>query len=133
MKELNLKLATERYNKLMFGLGHEYNSIGTSFSENTDSWNLRDMVSECQYILDCCYEEGNANSEGRYPEYWRVTAEDILDKKRFDRIQRHNKEEKEMHQEWLSKTKRLRNFIKAYEPYIKNMKCAMGHCSCFDN
>lgn len=132
-KELDMKKAIKRYNDLMDSLCMEYNTIGTRLSEDTDNWNLRDMVSECQYVLDCCYEEGNSKSDGRYPEYWAFTAEDILDKNRYDRVVRHNNEEKEEYKRWLSRTRRLKNFINAYEPYIKDMKCATGHCSKFDN
>ena len=133
MKELNIKEATKRYNDLMWDLCYEHNTIGTRLSEDTENWGLRDMVSECQYVLDCCYEEGHANEEGRCPDYWEVTPEDILSKARFDRVQRHNAYEKEAHKAWLSRTRRLRNFIRKYSPYIKDMKCAMGHCSCYDN
>ncbi len=133
MKELNIKEATKRYNDLMWSLCYEHNTIGTRLSENTENWNLRDMVSECQYVLDCCYEEGNANNEGQYPDYWEYTEQDILSKRRYDYVTRHNEGQKELHKEWLSKTRRLRNFIKKYSPYIKGMKCAMGHCSCYDN
>lgn len=133
MKELNIKQATKRYNDLMWDLCYEHNTIGTRLSENTENWNLRDMVSECQYVLDCCYEEGHANNEGQYPEYWEFTEQDLLYKSRYDRVVRHNNCEKEAHKSWLSRTRRLRNFIKAFEPYIKDMKCTMGHCSCYDN
>jgi len=133
MTELNIKKATEQYNNLMWDLCYEHNTIGTRLSENTENWNLRDMVSECQYALDCCYEEGHANNEGQHPEYWDFTAQDLLSKSRYDRVVRHNNYEKEAHSQWLSTTRRLRNFIKKYEPYIKDMKCAMGHCSHYDN
>ena len=128
----NMRTAIRQYNALMNSLCYEHNTIGTSLSENTENWNLRDMVSECQYVLDCCYEEGNVNNEGQYPEYWQYTEADMLNPTRFSYIKRHNEAQKELHTEWLSKTRRLRNFIKKYSPYIKDMKCCMGHCSCWD-
>lgn len=133
MKELNIKVATKRYNDLMWDLGYEHNTIGTSLSEDTEDWNLRDMVSECQYVLDCCYEDGHANSEGRYTDYLKLSEEDMMSKEKIRYVMRHNDAEKKMHEHWLSMTRRLRNFIKKYEPYIKDMKCASGHCSCYDN
>ena len=133
MKNIEIEKAIEKYNDMMFERGYEHNSIGTRLSENTENWNLRDMVSECQYVLDTCYEEGHVNSEGRYPEYWEITPDDVLNKSRYDRLVRRNNEERKLHKAWLSRTRRLRNFIKAYEPYIKNMKCTMGHCSSYDN
>ena len=122
MKELNIEKATDRYNTLMFRICCEYLSIGTKFSEGTESWNLRDMVSECKYLLGCCYEDGNLNSEGS------ATIFELVDYYGYS-----EDEAKEIKSEWLSKTRRLRNFIKAYEPYIKDMKCTTGHCSCYDN
>ena len=133
MKELNLKQATEKYNDLMWSLCYEHNTIGTRLSENTENWNLRDMVSECQYVLDCCYEEGNLNNEGQHPDYWEHTTETILNKAKYDYVNRHNDAQKELHKYWLSKTRRLRNFIKKYEPYIQDMTCSMWHCSHYDN
>ena len=133
MKELNMKKVIERYNGIMYSLCYEHNTIGTSLSEDTENWNLRDMVSECQYCLDCCYEDGHANNEGQYPEYWDFTGQDLLNKSRYERVVRHNKYEEEAHRAWVSRTRRLRNFIKAYSPYIKDMKCYMGHCSFYDN
>ena len=121
MKELNIKEATKRYNNLMWDLCYEHNTIGTRLSENTETWNLRDMVSECQYVLDCCYESGNLNSEG---------SETINELMEYGYSE---SEAKEIKSNWLSKTRRLRNFIRAYSPYIKDMKCSMGHCSCYDN
>lgn len=66
MKNLNMKSATKRYNDIMNGMGYEHNTINTRFSENTDGWNLRDMVAECDYVLSCYYEDGHCNSEMRY-------------------------------------------------------------------
>lgn len=124
--------AKKQYNDMMNSLGLEFLTIGERLSENTENWNLRDMVSECQYQLDVCYEDGNANNEGQYPDYWEYTSEDILSKRRYDYVTRHNEEQKQMHNDWLSKTKRLRNFIKKYEKTALTMKCAEGHCSKFD-
>lgn len=116
----------------MNDLCYEHNTIGERLSENTENWNLRDMVAECDYVLGTFYEDGHANNDGQYPDYWEITAEDILDKRRYDRLVKHNDGEKKLHQEWLSMTRRLRNFIKAYEPFINDMECAEGHCSQYD-
>lgn len=108
MKELNLAKVINRYNSIMNDLCYEHNTISTGLSETTGNWNLRDMVAECDYLLSTFYEEGHANNEGQYDE------------------------SEEIRKAWGSSTRRLRNFIKAYEPYIKGMKCTEGHCSRFD-
>ena len=119
MKELNLKKAIDRYNSIMMDFCWEHCTIGTSYSECTEEWNLRDMVSEAQYHLDTCYEEGNLQAEGS-------DLQELYDMGYSDCSV------KEIRKEWLSKTRRLRNFIEAYKPYITELKCFVGHCSKFD-
>jgi hypothetical protein len=109
MKTLNLASAIKRYNGIMGELGYEHNQIGTRFSGNTENWNLRDMVAECDYTLSCYYEEGHSNGEMRYSE---------------------DEEERKM---WKSETGKLERFVKAYKPFINNMTCFENHCSKYDN
>ena len=108
MKKLNIKKAVERYNGIMGDIGYEYSQIGTRFSENTDLWNLRDMVAECDYILSTYYECGHCNEDMRHGDEY----------------------EKKM---WRSGTGKLKRFIKAYEPFIGDIECFQGHCSKYDN
>lgn len=105
MKNLNIEVATTRYNGLMIDNGYEHNTIGTRLSENTESWNLRDMVAEVDYLLSTYYEDGHANHElkDEYPK------------------------------EWRSVVGKLKRFINAYEPFIDGLKCSTGHCSKYDN
>lgn len=105
MKQLNMEKVIERYNGIMCCIAYEHCTIGTSFSESTDGWNLRDMVAECDYILSTYYEPGHANEEMKHEDY----------------------------KAWKSDTGKLQRFIKAYEPYITEMKCVSGHCSRYDN
>ena len=109
LDEKELKRATKRYNDIMETIGYEHNTIGTKFSEDTEGWNIRDMVAECDYTLDTYYEEGHANGDMRYSE---------------------DPEERKM---WRSETGRLSRFIEKYKPYIRGVKCVEGHCSCYDN
>lgn len=109
MKHLNMKSAIRRYNNIMEVLGYEHNTIGTRLSESTDDWNLRDMVAEADYTLSTYYEDGHCNGDMRYSD---------------------EPDERKM---WRSETGRLQRFIKAYEPFIKDMKCVEGHCSKYDN
>ena len=104
MKKLNMQSAVKRYNGIMMDICAEHCTIGTQFSEDTENWNLRDMVAECDYWLSCYYEKGNV---------------------RFDMIQDDRKL-------WLSETGKLKRFIEAYEPFIRNMVCTEGHCSQYD-
>ena len=104
MKNLNLTTATKRYNDIMESLCYEHNTIGTKLSENTGSWNLRDMVAECDYVLGTFYEEGHINYELKEDDY----------------------------PSWKSYVGKLKRFIKAYEPFIEDMACAEGHCSNYD-
>lgn len=112
--------AKKRYNAMMNDFGMEFLTIGTNFSEDTIDWNIRDMVSECQYQLDVCYEDGNANSDGKdiveYMDTYAVSLE----------------EAKEIRKAWLSKTKRLRNFIKKYGDIALTTECVVGHFSKWD-
>ena len=43
MKNLNMKSAIKRYNGIMWGMGYDHLTIGTSLSEGTENWNIRDM------------------------------------------------------------------------------------------
>ena len=101
MKNLNIEAVTKRYNKLMNSLALEYLTIGTEFSEDTEGWNIRDMVAECDYQLSTYYECGHMNNEYKYEDY----------------------------KGWLSQVNKLKRFIKAYEHFIKDIKCVDGHCS----
>lgn len=109
MKNLNMESAIKRYNNLMNDLCREHNTIGQPLSENTEEWNLRDMVAECDYELSTYYEGGHCNEE-----------------------MRHSDDEDER-KTWRSEVGRLTRFIKAYEPFIDGMICAEGHCSKYDN
>lgn len=109
MKTLNMETATKRYNDLMYDLCLDHLTIGTSSSEETAGWNLRDMISEAQYQLDLYYEESSLANEMRYSD---------------------NSEERAI---WKSESGMLRRFIKAYQPFVKEMKCTAGHCSKWDN
>lgn len=106
MKYLNIDKAIQRYNQIVCSIGYEHISIGTEFSENTEHWNIRDMVAECDYILSTYYEEGHANEELRH----------IGERKM-----------------WVSETGKLKRFIEAYKPFIDDVKCTQGHCSDYDN
>lgn len=107
MSKLNMKKVIERYNDIMISCCREYATIGLSYSEDTDNWNLRDMVAECDYILSTYYEPGHCNCEMRY-------GDD--DEKRT----------------WRSETGRLQRFINRYKEEALKMPCTCYHCSPLD-
>lgn len=109
MKNVNLESAIKKYNSIMESIGYEHLTIGTIFSENTEKWNLRDMVAECDYVLSCYYEEGHCNADM---------------KKSSDEMER---------KMWKSETGKLKRFIERYKPFINDLKCVSRHCSQYDN
>ncbi|MDD6142150.1 MAG: hypothetical protein PUD16_01470, partial [bacterium] len=109
MKQCNLSRAVERYNSIMLCVGADHLTIGLSCSEETEKWNLRDMVSECAYILSTYYDHNHSNYD--------LKADG----------------DAELIKIWRSETGKLRRFIAAYEPFISNLCCAEEHGSKYDN
>lgn len=109
MKHFDFEKAVKRYNGIMMSLCYEHVTIGTQYSEGTESWNIRDLVAECDYVLSCYYEVGHCNEELRH-------SEDPNERKL-----------------WYSETGKLRRFIDAYKPFIEGVICEAGHCSRYDN
>lgn len=107
-KKLDMQKVTKRYNDLMYSVGCEHCTIGTRFSENTEGWNLRDMVAECDYLLSCYFEPGHCRYEDRL-------------------------ESKESYKIWLSEKGMLKRFIDRLAPYVDGMVCKVNHCSNYDN
>ena len=107
--ERQMKSAIKKYNDIMYSVCYEYKTIGTGYSENTEQWNLRDMVAECDYILSTYYEQGHLNEEMR-------NSDDANERKM-----------------WRSDTGKLRRFINHYDPFVDDMRCHENHCSRFDN
>lgn len=101
---LNIKRVISTYNNIMTDIGKEYNTFGTKYSEETECWNLRDLVAECDYTLTLYYEDGTVYSEIRETDY----------------------------KVWKSDTDRLKRFIKNYSRYTVNLECNVRHCSIYD-
>lgn len=108
MKNYNFEKAVKRYNDIMLDICREHLTIGTRFSEDTDGWNIRDLVAECDYQLSCYYEGGHSNADMRYGDA-------------------------EERKAWRRETGRLKRFIKAYEPHIEGITVVCNHCSRYDN
>ena len=106
--EKQMKAAVKKYNDIMEILGYEHLTIGTSLSEDTENWNLRDMCAECDYVLSTYYETGHFNCEMRFSD---------------DDTER---------MEWSREVGMLKRFIKHWWKYACDMKCTEGHCSKYD-
>lgn len=104
----DIKKAIKRYNGIMNDLAYEHNTIGTKLSENTENWNIRDMVAECDYVLSTYYEDGHVNNDMRY-------SDELSERKM-----------------WKNETNRLKRFINDYKQYIDNIECISGHASNYD-
>ena len=129
ISERRMKTAIKKYNDLMYRLCLDHLTIGTSdseFPEEKAKWNLRDMVSECQYQLDMYSEYGTNQWESLH-------ALDDIDKdtddtweQRYydDHIDEVNSAKEEM--------KVLRKFINTYKKDILDVDVHQGHCSMWD-
>lgn len=96
--------AKREYNNIMLIIHCEHNTIGTTFSEDTDKWNIRDMVAECDYILSCYKEDGHIGNDNGFMAG--VETSKIAEM--------------------------MELFITHYKPFINNVKCFCGHCSQYD-
>lgn len=96
----------------MYDICRDHLTIGTNASENTDNWNLRDMVSEVQYTLDI----------------W-----DDLDSLEWcDAHDESQPAHKPWYREWYSQKQRMKRFIAKYKDEALKMKCTESHCSKYD-
>ena len=109
--EVNMK-AVKQYNDLMMDICHEHVTIGTRFSEGTENWNLRDMVSEVAYVLDLWNDSGSIA--------W-LDAHD--DSQPADRP---------WYKDWLNEKARMKRFIDKYKDEAMEMECTEGHSSVYD-
>lgn len=97
--------AKKKYNEIMMRICHEYATIGTDYSENTDGWNIRDMVAEADYCLSCYYESGHADNEMK----------------------------REDPKRWHAEVGYLTRFINHWAKHCVGIRCLEDHCSKFDN
>lgn len=96
------KFILNKYNKMMIELNNESGIIEAGKNEN---WNLRDMVSEVEYLRSTYYDKNHANSKLRE-----------TDVKEFNR-----------------RTNRLRHFIRTYKDHISDLVVTTKHNSKYDN
>lgn len=99
---LFFKYTLTKYNEMMIELDHESGVIGPGKNEN---WNLRDMLSEVEYLRSLYYTKGHNRNKLK-----------TEDPKLFNR-----------------ETSRLRYFIRTYKDHIENLVVTQKHNSKYDN
>ena len=108
MKNLNFENAIKRYNKLMSELYLDHLMI--SDDNNNSDWNIRDLVSECQFNLNLYYQFGTNQYSDLHHEFG------VDDYKRA-----------------LSEVGKLKRFINTYSKFTDSLVCKVHHCSKYDN
>ena len=99
----------------MFDICQEFDTIGTSFTEdaeNRNQWNLRDLVSEMQYTLDK-YRDPNCV-------YWEDAHDECQPAGR------------PWYKEWKKICARMQRFIDSHKDEALTMECHEHHCSKWD-
>ena len=105
-----MQKGVKAYNRLMFHLAMEYNTIGTDYTESPEmrnEWNLRDMVAEVKYILDL-YNDPDS-------QYYQDAQND-----------------EEYFEVWKRDKHLMQQFISKYKNDAMKMSCNYGHCSRYD-
>ena len=116
---MNVKQSViSRYNDLIeetYGIEERFVT-----NERNNKWNIRDMISELQYILDCY----NDPSCLKY-----VEAHEKIWNPKTNRIEKN----KEAYTTWSSGKRKLEGFIKKHENEAMNWDCYTNHGSKYDN
>lgn len=110
-----MKKAVDWYNSIMFSLAREHHSIGTKLSENTDGWNIRDMVSEVQYTIDL-YEDPGCR-------YWDAAHDETQPRENGVGV---------WYKEWRNIIARMKRFVAQYKDEALTMECVSSHHSKYD-
>lgn len=92
--------AIRDFNNTMYFTGR-WNKMIYEGSTKARTWNIRDLVAECDGILNNYYEDGKP--------YLPYTCWDV--------------------EKWQNDVNTLSSFIESYKPYIKGMKCHCSHFS----
>lgn len=107
-----MKNAVKKYNEIMYSICCDHLTIGTRFSEGTQNWNLRDMVSEMQYTLDLWNEStSTAYADAHDP---------------------NQPNGKPWYRNWVNEKNRMKRFIEKYKNEALKMSCTESHFSKFD-
>lgn len=99
---LFFKYSLNRYNIMMIELDH---ASGVINEDQNSDWNLRDMVSEIEYLRSLYYTKGHARNKLK-----------VEDPSLF-----------------INHTQRLRYFLRTYRDHIDNLVVTVKHNSKYDN
>lgn len=107
---MDMNKIIKRYNNIMYEQCLDHLTVHPEDESGTEAkgWNLRDMVSECQYQLDLHYQDQSSIGDMRY-------SDDPYERK-----------------QWKSEVGKLQRFINRYKDNIQDLKCIIGHCSKWD-
>ena len=127
ISERRMQTAIKKYNDLMYQLALDHLVI----HEENKEWNLRDMVSECQYQLDLFSEYGTDEYEALHimEDYEGYTKEEI---EGTTYLARRYKEDVRTFQGAKKDMKDLQKFINTYKKDILDMDVHQRHCSMWD-
>ncbi len=99
------------YNDIMYCICRDELVIGETHTA-TKNWNLRDMVSEMQYVLDQ-YEDPDCI-------YYQDAHDDM------------QPAHKPWYKEWVQEKARMKRFINSNKAAALKIECTEGHCSKYD-
>ena len=105
---LNMASAVKRFNKLMTDVGYDDFNVDYGSMSNAKNWNIRDLVSRAQMILDTYSENGHINYDLK-------------------------SESEQGAKIWRSHTTKLKRFITSFEPFIDGIATTENHGSQYDN
>lgn len=99
------------YNDIMYSVCRDEVVVGENHT-NTKGWNLRDMVSEMQYVLDQ-YEDPDC-----------IYYQDAHDETQ--------PAHKPWYKEWIADKSKMKRFINANKDEALKLECIESHCSKYD-
>lgn len=127
MTERRMRNAIKCYDDLMFKYGYDHLTISEG---ETHGWNLRDMMSEVAYQLECVLDP--MSSQGDEYEDALQTLEWFKGGTDKHSVQR-CKEAIAVINHRNEKVADLRKFLKRYRYDVYDLKCTVRHSSAWDN
>ena len=127
MTERRMRNAIKTYDDLMFKYGYDHLTISEG---ETHGWNLRDMMSEVAYQLECVLDP--MSSQGTEYEESLETLEWFKGGTDKHSVQR-RKEASARIKHRNDQVTDLRKFLQRYRYDVYDIKCTVRHSSAWDN